>query len=91
MWQVSHDGAAKPLTIGVSVHKEATIAELLAAVKQNQAAPCDSEEELVMAYCAGEKEPFTKVYFIRDMSTKTLEYQAKDGCSAAWLWPYFIP
>ncbi len=83
MLQVSYDGGAKPLTIGVSVHKEAKIAELLAAVKKHPAAPCKPEEELVMAYGAVEKEAFIKAYLIRDMSSKATDFEWKKGCSPA--------
>lgn len=83
MLQVSHNGAAKPLTIGVRVHKEAKMSEVLDAVKEHPAASCNPGEELVMAYCAGQKEPFTQAYMIRDMSAKTQDRHARNGCELA--------
>ena len=81
--QVSHDGAAKPLTIGVCVHKDAKMSEVLDAVKQHPAASCHPEEELVKAHCGFGKVPFTKAYIIRDMCTKTHDHHAEHGCGPA--------
>ncbi len=81
--QVSHDGGAKPLTIGVRVHKNAKMTELLDAVKQYPAASCNPGEELVMAYCAGTEKPFTETFMIHDMSTETHDHQTKHGCRPA--------
>lgn len=83
MLQVSHDGGAKPLTIGIHVHKNAKLTELLDAVKQHPAASCNPGEELVMALCSEQKKPFTQSYMIRDMSTTTDDRETTHGCGLA--------
>ena len=80
--QVSHDGHAKPLTIGVSVHKEAKMSELLEAVRQHPAAACSPEEELILAYSTRNKNACMKATLVPSMSSKTQEYQAKHGCGS---------
>ena len=77
--QVSHDGRAKPLTIGVSVHKDAKLLELLAAVRQHPAAACSSQEVLVLGCCTGEQNSFLKTLLVHELSAETNEDQAKKG------------
>ena len=77
--QVSHDGRAKPLMIGVSVHKDARLSELLAAVRQHPAAACSAQEDLVLGCCTGEQNSFSKTFLVHDLSAETNEYQAKKG------------
>ena len=80
--QVNHDGRAKPLTVGVSVHKDATISQLLEAVRQHPAAACSPEEELVLSHCGGVQKdnPFSRSFLLGDLSKKIGELQASWGC-----------
>ena len=79
--QVHHDGRAKPLTVGVSVHKDANLSELLEAVKQHPAAACSPEEELVVGYCTGEAPNPLHTTTLLDASQETNEKHAKRGCA----------
>ena len=82
--QVSHDGRAKPLTVGVSVHKDAKTSELLEAVSKHPAAACNLGEELVLGKCTGDKNAFMKATLMHDKNAKacTYEYQAANGCES---------
>lgn len=84
--QVHHDGRAKPLTVGVSVHKDAKLSELLEAVKQHPAAACSPEEELVVGYCTGEAPNPLHTTTLLDASQETNEKHAKRGCALVHLY-----
>lgn len=78
--QVSSDGRATPLTIGVSVHKDANMSDLLAALKQHPAAACTTEEQLEVGYCNGDPQhPLASVSMLSP-SDITAEYYAQKGC-----------
>lgn len=80
---MSHDGRAKPLTVGVSVHKDAKASDLLEAIRQHPAAACNPEEELVLGKCSGDTNTFIRPTIMHDLSVKACmyEYQAKSGCA----------